>query len=502
VRAVEDRTPVLVGGGQAVRRDGPVGEPDLEPVALMSEALWAAAQDAAGAGAAALLSRATGLFVIDPLTWAYRDPTVLVADRIGLSAAHRLRTTVGGQLPQQLIGHASELIARGAHDVVLICGAEAGRSVRASARADIPPRWTRQTEQVPEPDRFGGHRDPIHAMERAARLTRPLDYYPLFENALRAAAGRPIGPHVDRIAGLWSRFSQVAATNPYAWSPTEMSAEQLANAGPDNRLINFPYRKLMNANPMVDMGAALIVCSAAAARAARVPTDRWVFPWAAADSTDHWYVGQRWDLGSSPAIAANGRAVLGATGVRIEQVAHVDLYSCFPAAVQVAAAALGLPDDDPHRPLTITGGLTFAGGPGSNYVSHALATLLHRLRAEPSAVGLVTGNGWFLTKHSLGLYSATPPSRPFRRIEPQAEVDNQPRRVIAPDVQGSAVLETYTVLHDSAGAAARAIAATLLPDGRRCWATSTDTATLAALEDQELLGEPVTVRAGQQLQLR
>lgn len=490
----EDRTPVLVGGGQVVRRDGPVPDPDGEPVALMAGALRAAAADA---GTPGLLVRATGLWVVDPMTWAYRDPVALVAARLGIAPRHRVRTTVGGQLPQQLVGRAAELVGRGEHDVVLVSGAESGRSRRAADRAGIPPPWTRQGPEVSEPERLGGDRDPIHPAERASGLSWPLHYYPLFENALRGAAGRGVAEHVARVAALWSGFSRVAAANPHAWSPSFVPATEIAAAGPDNRLVNFPYRKLMNANPAVDMGAALIVCSVAAARAAGVPSERWVFPWSAAESTDHWHVGERWDLGDSPSIAANGRAALGAAGVRIDEVAHVDLYSCFPSAVQIGAAALGLPDDDPARPLTLTGGLTFGGGPGSNYVGHSLATLLDRLRADPAGIGLVTGNGWYLTKHALGLYGATPPRTAFRRLDVQAEVDATPRRSVAEDPDGAAELETYTVLHGTDGAPRWAIAATLLPDRRRAWAASTDAEVLGALETEELLGAPVTLRDGE-----
>ncbi|NMH98774.1 hypothetical protein HF526_15890 [Pseudonocardia sp. K10HN5] len=491
--ALDDRTPVLVGGGQVVRRDGDPA-PDSEPVALMAAALRAAAADA---GAPGLLRRATGLWVVDPLTWAYRDPVAPVAERLGIAPRHRVRTTVGGQLPQQLVGRAAELVARGEHDAVLICGAESGRSRRAADRAGTPPPWIIQGPEVTEPERLGGDRDPIHDGERAIGMRRPLDYYPLFENALRGTAGRSIDTHVARIAGLWSRFSAVAAANPHAWRQQAVPAAAIADASPGNRLVNFPYRKLMNANPLVDMGAAVIVCSVAAARAAGVPARQWVFPWAAAESNDHWHVGQRWDLGASPSIAANGRAALRAAGIGIDEIAHVDLYSCFPSAVQVGAAALGLPADDPDRPLTITGGLTFGGGPGSNYVGHSLATLLGRLRADPGSVGLITGNGWFLTKHTLGLYGSEPPPTPFRRLDVQAEVDAGPRREVVTGYRGPVTLETYTVLHGPGGAPDRAFAAGLLADGRRTWAASTAPDVLKALETEELLGSAVAVRDGE-----
>src|ERR1051326_4191783 len=149
-------------------------------------------------------------------------------------------------------------------------------------------------------------------------LVAPPVVYPVFENALRHAAGRSIDEHQRAISRLWSRFSEVAATNPHAWSPRAMTAEAIATPSPQNRMIGFPYPKYLNANIQTDQAAALILCSIEAAEAAGVPRDRWVFPWSGADAHDHWFVAERDRLDQSPAIAACGRSVLGAAGVGID----------------------------------------------------------------------------------------------------------------------------------------------------------------------------------------
>src|SRR5207244_6690330 len=120
---------------------------------------------------------------------------------------------------------------------------------------------------------------------------------------------------------------------------------------------------------------------------------------------DHWWVSERADLHSSPAIRAAGRAVFGLAGVGIDDVAHVDLYSCFPSAVQIGAAELGLGLAETDRPLTVTGGLSFAGGPGNNYSTHAIAPMADVLRADPGPHGLVTGLGWDRNTQRRALYS-------------------------------------------------------------------------------------------------
>jgi acetyl-CoA C-acetyltransferase len=331
----------------------------------------------------------------------------------------------------------------------------------------------------------------------------PTQIYPMFENALRARAGRSIDEHQVVTSELWSRFSEVAARNPYAWSPQARTAKEIRTVGPDNRMIGFPYPKLMNANIQTDQAAALIMCSVEGAEAAGVPRDRWVFLHAGADAHDHWFVSNRDNLYSSPAIRACGRAVYEGAGIGPDDLAHIDLYSCFPCAVEVAAEELRLPLDDPARPLTVTGGLTFAGGPGNNYVTHSIAAMVERLRADAGSFGLCTANGWYLTKHAAGVYSTEPPaSGEFRHRDVQDEVDALPAREHVADHDGEATIETYTVMHERDGSPAMAIVACLTPDGRRTWANSNDTDLMTAMTQQEFIGRPCVLAAGGGIDVR
>jgi acetyl-CoA C-acetyltransferase len=320
----------------------------------------------------------------------------------------------------------------------------------------------------------------------------PTQMYPIFENAVRGASGASIEEHQLKIAGLWSRFSEVAAGNPWAWSPEARTPAEVGVPGPDNRMIGFPYPKLLNANIQVDQGAALIICSVETARAAGVPEDRWVFPLSGADAHDHWFVSERDNLHSSPAIRECGKAAFALAGVGAEDVAHVDLYSCFPVAVEIAAAELGFPLD---RQLTLTGGLTFGGGPGNNYVTHSIASAVMALRSDPGSIGLVNANGWYVTKHSVGLYSTNPPTDGFRAADVQAAVDATPKREVAEDAEGAATVESYTVMHDRDGAPETAIVACLLPDGRRAWANSTEPDVLVRLTTEDVIGRPAALQA-------
>ena len=129
----------------------------------------------------------------------------------------------------------------------------------------------------------------------------------------------------------------------YAWLRDARSADEIITVTDSNRMIAYPYTKLLTANMQVDQGAAIIMCSAAAARSAGIPRDRWVFPLAGADADDHWFLSHRLDFHSSPAIRLAGASALALAGAAVDDVAHIDLYSCFPSAVEIAAAELGLP---------------------------------------------------------------------------------------------------------------------------------------------------------------
>jgi acetyl-CoA C-acetyltransferase len=240
----------------------------------------------------------------------------------------------------------------------------------------------------------------------------------------------------------------------------------------------------MNSNDKVDMAAALILCSAEVARRHGVPRDRWIHLHAGTDAHDTAFVSNRDDLHSSPAIRIAGARALELAGISANDLDHVDLYSCFPSAVQVAAQELGLSEE---RPLTVTGGLTFGGGPLNNYVMHGVARMGEVLRENPGQRGLCTANGGFLTKHAFGVYSTEAPEAGFRWESCQAAADATPRREAVVDHDGPATLESYTVMFGADGPEL-AHAAFLTEDGKRTWANSDDRDLAAAMTREEFCG--------------
>jgi acetyl-CoA C-acetyltransferase len=260
-------------------------------------------------------------------------------------------------------------------------------------------------------------------------------------------------------------------------------------------MISWPYTKLMNSNNMVDQGAALVLMSVDKATYLQIPLERWVFPYAGTDAHDTYAIGERAEFYSSPAIRIAGERVLQLAGADIDDIEFIDLYSCFPSAVQVAANELGLPVGDPRRPLTVTGGLTFAGGPWNNYVTHSIATMAERLVANPGRRGLVTANGGYLTKHSMGVYGTEPPGHEFRWEDVQSAVDREPTRAAIVEWTGVGTVEAWTTPFNRGGTAEKAFLAVRTPDDARVLAVIPEPHDAEATVRDDIAGAKVAVNA-------
>jgi acetyl-CoA C-acetyltransferase len=212
---------------------------------------------------------------------------------------------------------------------------------------------------------------------------------------------------------------------------------------------------------------------------------------AGAHASDEWFMTERAELAASPAINAVGRAALEHAGRTIDEIALIDLYSCFPSAVQIAAAEFGI--DPEQRQVTLTGGLTFAGGPGNNYSSHGIATAVTKLREQPEATALCTALGWYATKHACWIYSGRPGKTPYREIDANESVRRPEPRPATAAYEGPATLEAYTVPFDRDGAPEAAILSALTPAGDRALKRSTSPELIAALLADDPLGTTVTL---------
>ena len=478
----EQRIPVVVAAGQVTERSEIVTA--VEVAARAAEVAFEACSELRRK-----IERVTMISVVfSPVS---SRPASELAARLGLENAAAETTAPGGNLPQWLINRAAQEIQAGTLGTTLIAGGEATRSMRAGDPS-APIMGIRPQAVSGEPDPVVGPsiRGTVGPAEIGIRLWQPTDLYALFEAANAAAQGRTFDEQRSFLGPLMSSFSKVAAEHPHAWFRDALSADQIAKVTEDNRLIAEPYPKQMNAFPNVDQGAAAIVTSLATARELGIE-DRCMFVWAGAEMKEP-APAERPVLSDAPAMRRASAAALEAAGVGADDLQWIDLYSCFPIAVQVGAAGLGVELDD-ARGLTITGGLPFFGGPGNDYSLHAIATLLDRLR-EAGGLGYVGANGGMLSKHSIGVYGATPPSRGFLMADTEAgqkEIDAAALPV-ALEAEGLATVVAATVIYDRDGSVSSAPAIAQLDDGRRVVAQADDSIR-AALAGTQLTGRRIRV---------
>lgn len=492
-----DQTPVLVGGGQFTNRATQTRNLDAlqSPIGLMAEASRRALADT-GAGdrvRGAIDTVAVVRFTVDTnriggnAQWSYRNPPLSLAKAMGVAPARAQYTGVGGNSPQWLVNRTAEAIARGEVKVALLSGAEALASLALYREIGRDTGW--KDDPGRDPEEIGINKRGASPREVQHGIHYPVTAYPLFENALRHKRGKSFRDHQLAMGRLFAPFTAIAAQNPHAWFQKARSAEEIATPGPKNRYVGFPYTKYMNAIMAVDQAAALVMTSVGEARRLGIPEANWVYLHGCADANDKWLVSERVNFHSSPAIRGVCTRSLAMAGLNLADIDYFDFYSCFPVAVEVALQELGLSEDDP-RGFTVTGGLPYFGGAGNNYTMHSIATMLERVRAKPGSRGLLTGNGWYLTKESCGIYSTRPTDGAWTREDPavlQAEIDALPAPSVDDQPAGFGTIETYTVAHGRDGPDFGLVVGRL-ENGRRFHAHMKAPADMARLMEQDCIG--------------
>jgi acetyl-CoA C-acetyltransferase len=430
---MDPRTPIIVGVGQV----NGASEAN-EPIDLITIAVERAQADTGGAR---LPIDLVALAKIG--TRQYFNAPQLVADRIGAPKARTLQASHGGHTSQVVLAHAAAEISAGLSNAVVIAGGELGSGIKKgldgtdgalpsqpnppdTALGDDLSQWL-----------FLGH-------EVELGIAAPIMLYPVMETALGSALGRSRGEHLQEISSMWARFSEVASTNEHAAHPEIYSAEEIKTAGPGNRYVGYPYTKLMNSDQFVDQGAAILMCSVGLATNLGISRDRWIFPHASVTAHAP-FVSERWTLHDIPVLKRAAAFMEQLVERPLNDIEVVDLYACFPFAVQAQASALGLPLE---AKLTETGGMRFAGGPWNNYGTHMIANLVTRLREDPDAMGICSTNGGFATRFNLTTYSGQPAANGFRSL-PAPITDTSPRRTLNTRPEGTGTIEGYTVLHDT-----------------------------------------------------
>lgn len=484
---LDPRTPVLVGAGAAGQRmDDPTQAVDV--VELMARAAEAAAADA---GAPTLLGEIRWVAATKGNA-RLSDPARLVAERVGALDAHTVLSDIG-VLQTAPLREAARLIAAGHLDTALVVGGETKfRSLRAQIEGVEVPEPTEPEGATPH-EHWVADGLVISRREIDFGLVHPVQQYAMIENALRAAEGQSVDEHRDDIAQLYAAMNRVAQTNPAADFAAPMTAQQIRDPGPDNRPLAFPYNKWHNSQWNVDQAAALVLCSAERADALGISRDRWVFPWVAVESNHMTHLVDRAEPHRCLGFELGAAELYRATGLGPDDLGAVELYSCFPVAVRVQQRALAL---DPARPVTVTGGMAFAGGPLNNFVLQALVELVGRVRAGDGPV-LSTAVSGMLTKQSLSLFGAVPPSRfEVHDVSDAVAASTTTRPASTTDDTKDTHcghVAAYTVSHQGTEAVVALVLAEL-DDGSRTLVSSDDPSIVERFQTAEVTGTAIQWR--------
>jgi len=484
VTSLAAATPVLVGAGAVSER---ATDPSRvgEPLALMQAALERAAEDA---GSRALLARADSIRAARGF-WSYPDPCRLLAERFG---AARARTEIAeiGVLQTTPLGRAAADIAAGRADVVLVTAGEARRRAQRAKAAGGEALLTQQAPTTPDCV-LRPHGKILTEAELRAGLGMPVSQYAMIENALRAALGQSLAEHRAGLAALQAELSKIAAGNPDAWFRDPVDADAIADPR-RNPMLAFPYGKLHCSNWNVDQAAGFVLCSVATARALGIPRARWIFPLAVADANQMLPLSERGEPARCAGFARAAERALERAGRRLEDVAHRELYSCFPSAVRVQQRELGIRDE---RPVSVTGGMAFAGGPLNHFAFQALARMVGVLRADPGSAGLVTAVSGMLMKQGVSLWSSEPAAAGFAHDDVSEATARDTRAVtLVPVSQGPARVAAYTVLYEGAEPK-RTVLLCDREGGGRLLVVSEDAALAQRATQQELCSRDVQISA-------
>ena len=433
---------VVVAGWGQVMQPKILDTPARDPMGLMKEASLRAERITASR---TVLKNLDGIIIVKTVSRHYTDPARMLASNLGSHPKFTHVSGIGGNSPQMLINMAGGMIARNELDSILIAGAETyvqrdknSKTVESALFRGIP-------DDYKGDDLIGST-----PLENTHGIEHPMQGFPLFETALWAESGLDFETYMLKTGNMWSEFSRVASTNPYAWSRDFKTAGEILTLSRINRPVAFPYTKNMNSFVTVDQGAAVILMSEEKAEQYKQKKRQKVYFLGGGYAEDRQrFMIQKSDFTSSRPLKAAVDKALKRSGLSLENISCFDLYSCFPCAVSIAKKMIGIKDDDP-RPLTLTGGLGFFGGPGNNYRLHSAATLAGLISTGEKSNGLITALGWFMHKHAAGVYSSKPLNGEFKNhdVSDQKELPEGEEPVkIQSRVNGDGRIETYTIIY-------------------------------------------------------
>lgn len=501
MNAIDNNTPIIIGVGEYSERIDDEGYQALSPVQLASMAAIDACNNVSQAVdiknhidaiACVRTFEDTSPKLAGPFGKANCFPRA-IAKQLGINPAIAVLDVAGGQSPQHLVNEFCERIAKGEVNMALLTGGEAISTTRFLASQQKQADWTITTDNNADDRGPGSEGISSHYMQKHMLFGAP-QCYALFENARRASLQQSKQDYAKHMAELFAPFSNIAANNPHSMSKQAYTAEELIDVSENNRFIADPYPRRLVARDQVNQAASVLITNVGKAKELGIDSSAWIFLTGYADAVEL-SVMEREDLARSPAAAMAIKSALEHAKLDLKDINHFDLYSCFPIAVSNICDQLALKYDDP-RGLSSAGGLPFFGGAGNNYSMHAIVSLIKTLRKHPEHSGLIGANGGFLSKYSVGIYSSQ--ARTFKSVNKnglQEKIDALPRVKVTESPEGSASIETYTVLYHKGVASLAIIIGRLDANNQRFLAMSNkgDAETLKQMIDSDPIAKRIKV---------
>ena len=483
--------PVLIGAAQFTqKKDAPH---PLDPLKLVAQACEEAFTST---GNAIVKDFIDALYMTTISSWIYLDPPGELCEILDIHPKNKEYVPITGSAPQKLVNKAAKAISNGKSKVVLITGGDAYYSKYQRTKNGLTLDWPKVSLKVRN-DARKAYISYLNEIEFKYNLNNATIVYALIENALRNASSNNLDGHLQKIGKLYESFSKIASKNPYAWSNKSYTAEEIITPTPQNRKISYPFTKRMVSNLYVDQSAALIMTSEELAEELGINKDLWIYPMGGVDLDNIFAISQRPRLYDSPAIREASKIVLDKAGLTLNDIDAFDLYSCFPCMVEIARKEIGIPEND-ERDLTITGGLSFFGGPFSSYSLHSIVTAVDLIQSNPSMKIMVLANGGYNTSQSFGIYGKDRPTESWledinSEVQEAIKAEALPEAIV--EANGKMTIETYTFVYDREGQIQRGLVIGRMENGRRALAQiDPESIHVRDVEQQDLIGKTCKVQ--------
>ncbi|WP_433622191.1 hypothetical protein [Nocardia sp. CA-120079] len=481
------RQPVVVGAAGVVQHCDSSLDSTLDAAGLMAAACVAAA----GHHAEQLLPQ-VGLVAVPRGTWKYSDAGRLVARAIGAERSSTLVSEVGILQSDTLIA-GIQAVAEGRVESAVVIGGEALDRRRQARKANMRALETVQVGEVPDvvqaaPSPFVGNE------EESWGIREPYLQYVLVDSARRHRLGIEMTAHRQAIARRYEQLSRVAVANPAAWERSLWSADELLDTSrPGNRMLAYPYSVKTVTQMYLDQAAALLICTEAEAKRLGVPEDRWVYPEVGVGCSHVVPLANRADPSRNDQWVLMSEAVEKAAGRPVASYDLLDLYNCFPVALDLQCDAFGISAD---RVPSVTGGMSFGGGGFNHAAIQAFARAVELIQEGAGSNAFVTANSGYLTKQGAVSFARDRPQSPFQALDltPRAGIAVR-RRSSVLQYSGPAEIEGVTVLFER-NEPARAFALVRTGDGEGTIVSSTEDNVLAAFLESDWVGQSLRVDRG------